>query len=170
MKGLKKLLFLSLLTSIGLVLSVVESMIPIPFIVPGAKLGLSNMVILITLVLFGFKEALTVGILKSIVLTLIIGSIPSFFYSLSGSILSCLLMYLVYNNFSNIFSLIGVSISGAVAHNFGQLLIASLVMKNFRIFSYFPILLLIGLFTGYFVGLASIYVTGNLNRSFDKIF
>lgn len=170
MGKIKKKIFLSLLTSIGLVLSIVESMMPIPFIAPGAKLGLSNMVILITLVVFGFKEALTVGILKSVVLTLISGNIPSFFYSISGSILSCIIMSIVYNEFSNIFSLIGVSILGAVAHNVAQVLVASLMMNNFRIFSYFPILLLTGLFTGYFVGLSSIFVTRNLSKSFDKIF
>lgn len=170
MKNLKKLIFLSLLTAIGLILSIIESMMPVPFIAPGAKLGLSNMVILITLVLFGFKEALIVGVLKSIVLTLITGSISSFLYSVSGSILSCISMNLVYNYLSNVFSLIGVSILGAVAHNFGQVLVASLMMKNFRIFSYFPILLLTSLFTGYFVGLTSIFITENLNKSFDKIF
>lgn len=170
MKGLKELIFLSLLVSIGLALSVIESMMPVPFIAPGAKLGLSNIVILTTLVLFGLKEALTVGILKSIVFTLVTGSVSSLFYSLSGSILSCMLMYIVYENFSKIFSLIGVSIFGAVAHNFAQVLVASLMMKNFRIFSYFPILLLTGLFTGYFVGLASIFIKKNLNKSFNNIF
>lgn len=156
MKGLRKLIFLSLLVSVGLVLSIIESMMPVPFVVPGAKLGLSNMVILITLVVFGFKEALIVGMLKSIIFTVASGSISSLFYSLSGSILSCIIMYLVYNNFSKVFSLIGVSIFGAVAHNFAQVLVASLMMNNFKIFSYLPILLLISLFTGYFVGLASI--------------
>ena len=169
MKGLKKLIFLSLLVSIGLALSIIESLMPIPFVAPGAKLGLSNMVILITLVLFGIKEALTVGILKSFVLTLITGSVSSLFYSLSGSVLSCILMYIIYNNFSKTFSLIGVSIFGAVAHNFAQVLVASLMMKNFRIFSYFPILLLTSLFTGYFVGLTSTFITKNLNKSLNNI-
>jgi heptaprenyl diphosphate synthase len=166
MKGIKKLIFLSLLVSIGLALSIIESMMPVPFIAPGAKLGLSNMVILITLVIFGFKEALTVGILKSIIFTLATGSISSLFYSLSGSILSCLIMYIIYNKFSEIFSLIGVSIFGAVAHNTAQVLVASLMMNNFKIFSYLPILLLTSLFTGYFVGLASIYITKNLKKTF----
>ena len=166
MKGIKKLIFLSLLVSIGLALSIIESMMPVPFIAPGAKLGLSNMVILITLVIFGFKEALTVGILKSIIFTLATGSISSLFYSLSGSILSCLIMYIIYSKFSEIFSLIGVSIFGAVAHNTAQVLVASLMMNNFKIFSYLPILLLTSLFTGYFVGLASIYITKNLKKIF----
>ncbi len=111
-------------------------MMPLPFIAPGAKLGLSNMVILITLVVFGFKEALTVGFLKSIIFTLVTGSVTSLFYSLIR--FSFKLNIDVYNiyRFSNIFSLIGVSIFGAMAHNFAQVLVASLMMNNFRIFSY----------------------------------
>ncbi len=98
------------MVSIGLALSVIESLMPVPFIAPGAKLGLSNIVILITLVLFGLKEALTVGVLKSFVFTLVTGSISSLSYSLAGSILSCIFMYIVYKNFSKIFSLIGGSV------------------------------------------------------------
>ena len=170
MEGLKKLIFLSLLVSLGLALSLIESMMPLPFIAPGAKLGLSNIVILITLVVFGFKEALIVGMLKSFVFTLVTGSISSLFYSLSGSILSLLAMYLILSKFFKAFSLIGVSIFGAVAHNFAQILVASLMMKNFRIFSYYPILLLTSLFTGYFVGLASIYIVKNLESHMKLYF
>lgn len=170
MKGIKRMIFLSLLVSIGLALSLFESMMPLPFIAPGAKLGLSNMVILITLVVFGFKEALTVGILKSIIFTLATGSVTSLFYSLSGSVLSCILMFIINHRFSNIFSLIGVSIFGAVVHNFGQVLVASMMMNNIRIFSYLPILLLTSLFTGYFVGLTSKFAVKNLKSSFDNIF
>lgn len=170
MKGIQKLIFLSLLVSIGLALSIIETMMPVPFVAPGAKLGLSNIVILITLVVFGFKEGLTVGILKSVVFTLATGSISSLFYSLSGSILSLLLMYLIYTQFEKIFSLIGVSIFGAMAHNFGQVLVASFMMRNIRIFSYYPILMLTSLFTGYFVGLASIYIVDNLKKHIRIIF
>lgn len=166
MKKLNKMIFLSLLVSIGLALSVLESTIPLPIIVPGAKLGLSNMVILVTLIVFGFKEGLIVGILKSIVLVLVTGSISSLFYSLSGAILSCIAMYIAYKYFLNIFSLIGVSIFGAVAHNFAQVTVAVLMMSNSRIYSYLPVLLLTSLFTGYFVGLSSTYISKNLEKSF----
>lgn len=170
MEGLKKLIFLSLLVSLGLALSIIESMMPIPFIAPGAKLGLSNIVILITMVVFGFKEALIVGVLKSIVFTVVTGSVSSLFYSLSGSILSLFTMYLIYTKFSKVFSLIGVSIFGAMAHNFAQIMVASLMMKNLRIFSYYPVLLLTSLFTGYFVGLASIYISKNLKKNLKIYF
>ena len=78
MKKLNKMIFLSVLVSIGLALSILESSIPLPIAIPGARLGLSNMVVLITLIVFGFKEALIVSILKSIVLMLVTGSISSF--------------------------------------------------------------------------------------------
>ena len=165
MKKIKKNIFLSLLVSLGLALGVIESLMPIPFIVPGAKLGLSNMVVLLTLVLFGFKEALIVGILKSLVFTLVTGSVSSLIYSLSGSIFSCIVMYFVYSHFSNYFSLIGVSIFGAVAHNFAQVAVASIIMNNIKIFSYLPLLLLVSLFTGYFVGIASIFISNNLKKT-----
>lgn len=128
------------------------------------------MVVLITLVVFGLKEALIVGILKSLVFTLATGSISSLFYSLSGSTLSCITMFLVFNYFSNVFSLIGVSIFGAVAHNTAQILVASLMMNNYKIFSYLPVLLLTSLFTGYFTGLASIFISKNLKKTFPKIY
>ncbi len=79
-------------------------------------------------------------------------------------------MYIVYKYFSKTFSLIGVSIFGAVAHNFAQVLVASIMMNNIRIFSYLPILLLISLFTGYFVGLTSKFAIKNLKKTFKTIF
>lgn len=170
MKKIKKIIFLSLLVSIGLALSVLEAAIPLPIAIPGAKLGLSNVVILVTLVVFGFKEAFVVGVLKSLVLVLVTGSVTGLLYSLSGAVLSCIAMGFIYRYFSSIFSLIGVSIFGATAHNFGQVSVATLMMRNVRIYSYLPILLIIGLFTGYFVGLASIYISNNLQRNFKTYF
>ena len=170
MRRLNKLIFLSLLVSIGLALSVLELTMPIPMIVPGAKLGLSNMVILVTLVIFGFKEAIIISILKSITLVLVTGSISSFLYSFSGAILSSIVMFLIYKNFKRIFSLIGVSILGALAHNFAQTTVAVLMMNNIKIYSYLPIIMLTSLFTGYFVGLSSIFIEKNLRKVFTTIF
>ncbi|NLY85040.1 MAG: Gx transporter family protein [Tissierellia bacterium] len=164
MKGTRKIILLSLLVSIGLALSVIESSIPLPVAIPGARLGLSNMVILVTLVIFGFKEAFIVSILKSSVLVLITGSVSSLIYSLAGGIVSCIVMFVGYKFFSNIFSLIGVSILGATGHNIAQVSVAVMIMSNIRVYSYLPILVLMGLFTGYFVGLSSIYISKNLRK------
>ena len=75
LKNTRTMIFLALLVGVALVISLFESMIPIPFVAPGAKLGLSNIVILVTLVVFGFKSALTVAFLKSVHLMLITGSV-----------------------------------------------------------------------------------------------
>lgn len=169
MKKLNKIIFLSLLVSIGLALSVLEASIPLPIAIPGARLGLSNIVILVSLVIFGFKEAFTVSTLKSIVLMLVTGSISSFIYSISGAILSSIVMFVVYKYFSKIFSLIGVSILGAVAHNVAQVSVAVVIMSNIRIYSYLPILLLLSLFTGYFVGVSSIYISKHLIKNLNPM-
>jgi len=169
MKRLNKIIFLSILVAVGLGLSVLESAIPLPIAIPGAKLGLSNIVVLVTLVIFGFKEGITVSVLKSIVLILVTGSVSSFLYSFGGAILSCIIMFLSYRYLSKIFSLIGVSILGALSHNFAQVTIASLIMKNLRIYTYLPFLMLMSLFTGFFVGLASVNIIKNLKKNFQVL-
>lgn len=170
MKKLNKIIFLSVLVSVGLALGVLESAIPLPISFPGAKLGLSNMVVLVTLVVFGFKDGITVSMLKSIVLMLVTGSVSSFIYSFSGAVLSCIAMYIAYKYFSNIFSLIGVSILGALAHNFAQVTVAAIIINNLRTYTYLPFLMLTSIFSGYFVGLASSYIERNLRGSYNIIF
>ncbi|MEW9124208.1 MAG: Gx transporter family protein [Thermotaleaceae bacterium] len=145
-----------------------ESFLPVPFIVPGAKLGLANIVNLITLVLFGFRYAIAVSIVRCVVVVLGTGVVTSFFYSIVGAGLSTFFMWIIMRKFSSYFSLIGVSIFGAMAHNIGQLTVASLMVQNPLIFTYLPIMMLMSLFTGYFVGLTSIYATPRLSRILDK--
>lgn len=169
MNGIKKIVFLSLLVSIGLALNIIESTMPVPFLAPGAKLGLSNMVILTTLVIFGFKEAFFVAVMKSLTFTMATGSFSSLFYSLAGGVLSVIVMGYIYKNFKNVFSLIGVSIFGAMSHNIAQISVASIIMENIKIFSYLPIMSLVSLFAGYFVGLSSILITRNFRKNFSKI-
>lgn len=145
-------------------------MIPLPIMIPGARLGLSNMVVLVTLVVFGLKEGIIVSLLKSVVLMLVTGSVSSFIYSISGALLSSLAMSISYKYFSKTFSLIGISIIGALFHNFGQITVASLMMNNMRIYTYLPFLMLTSLFTGYFVGISSIYIVKNLKSNFEILF
>lgn len=168
MEKLKKNIYLSLLVAIGLGLSIIESMLPSLIFIPGAKLGFSNIVTLTTIVLFGFKESLIVACLKSLLLVLGTGNLIGLFYSLSGGIFSAVLMNFCYNMFLKkleIFSLIGISIIGAIGHNFTQITVAALMLNNRKIYSYLPIMTLISLLTGYFVGLASHYISCNLSKN-----
>lgn len=159
---MRKIIFLSLLTTLSLVISLFESIIPLPIPVPGAKLGLSNIVILVTLICFGFKETLVVSILKSFLQVLVAGNLSSLPYSLTGTIFSAIVMALSYRYLLGKLSLIGISELGAFAFNIGQILVASLVLNNFKIFTYLPFLTFIGIFTGYFVGLSSKFVSRKL--------
>jgi heptaprenyl diphosphate synthase len=79
-------------------------------------------------------------------------------------------MHIAYRYFSRVFSLIGVSIIGAAAHNFAQVSVAVMMLSNARIYSYLPFLLLISLFSGYFVGLSSTYIVENLKKNFRVLF
>ncbi|KNF09464.1 heptaprenyl diphosphate synthase component I [Gottschalkia purinilytica] len=162
---LKKIIFLSVLVSLGLALNIVESMIPFPIIIPGAKLGLSNIVSLVALVLFGFKEAIVISILKGLVLALATGNFSTLLYSIPSATGSTIIMTLAYEYLRNYFSLIGVSILGALTHNFLQITVASLIMQNINIFSYLPFMALTSLFTGYFIGLSSIYLVKNMKNT-----
>lgn len=160
----KKIIYLSMIVSIGIALHIIESSIPMPFIAPGAKLGLANIVNLITLVVFGYKYALVVAVVRCLVAALGTGAVTGLIYSLTGALFSTFIMGLVYKNFSSYFSLIGVSVFGAVAHNIAQLGVAGVMISNILIFTYLPLMMIVSLFTGYFVGLASIYASNHLKK------
>ena len=165
----KNMVFLSLLTAIALVISLIEQSFPVPIGFSGAKLGLSNIVFLIAIVTFSPKEGVIVAMLKSLLLMLITGSVTSFWYSLAGAIFSSAAMSASVRWLTPPFSLIGVSEIGAIAHNVGQLGVASIVLENIKVFYYLPLLTLIGIATGFFIGLAANQVTPHLKRVFRTI-
>ena len=165
MKNNKKLIYLSLLSAIGIVVGLFESMIPLAVAIPGARLGLSNIVVLVTIVSIGYKEGFFVAIFKTILLGLVTGSISSLFFSMGGAILSSVSMILAHKFLKKHLSLIGISEIGSFFHNLGQVLVAPLIMKTTAIFAYLPILVILGIFTGFFVGLSAIYVVDNTNIS-----
>lgn len=164
MKNTRKLIFMALLLSISLVLHYIEGFIPVPIPAPGVKLGLANIITMVTIVLFGFRETFVLVILRSFMGAVFGGVISSFFFSIAGGVLSAIIMYLLYHYYKDYFSLMGISIVGAIFHNIGQLLVASALVSNFGIFIYLPILMLSGIITGYFVGLTSKYIVRVLSN------
>ncbi|EFI42039.1 Gx transporter family protein [Peptoniphilus sp. oral taxon 386] len=162
----RKMIFLALLVALGIVIGLFENVIALPVALPGAKLGLSNIVVLVSIVSFGFVEGLIVAFLKSILLIAVTGSVSSFIFSFTGAMLSSFIMILALKYLKKYVSLIGVSLLGSAFHNIGQVLAASFILKSLAIFSYLPLLLILGIFTGYFVGLSSGYIVENLNSNF----
>lgn len=163
-KHLKIYVNLALFTALSLAISLIESMVPMPVPIPGARLGFSNIIILIAIYFYDYKKALTVSILKSFLLVLITGSVMSFFYSIVGAIFSTSAMYFAIKKLDDDFSLIGVSEIGAFSHNLGQIIVAIFFMQNIKMFYYFPILVFIGIFTGFFVGLSTSFMIKHLEK------
>lgn len=161
---LKVYINLALLLALSLAISLIESAIPMPVPIPGARLGFSNIIILVSIYLYDFKKALCVSILKSFLLVLITGSVMSFFYSFVGAIFSTTAMYFSLKKVDDDFSLIGVSEIGAFFHNLGQILVAIFFIQNIKMFYYFPVLVFIGIFTGFFVGLSSNFIVEHLEK------
>ncbi|MFO3665117.1 Gx transporter family protein [Anaerococcus sp. ENR0831] len=164
MKDLKKVTNIALLTAMALAISLIEHMIPIPVPIPGAKLGFSNMIILLTLYFYGMKSALLVGVLKSFLLMLITGSVTAFFYSFAGAILASLAMGLSLKLLNRFSSFVGISEIGAFFHNLGQILVAAIFMGNIKMLIYFPALVMMGVFTSFFVGLSVNYVASHMEK------
>ncbi|NLJ41400.1 MAG: Gx transporter family protein [Clostridiales bacterium] len=161
MKKTRKMTMLALIVSQALVLHYIEGFIPV--LAPGAKLGLANIMTMVTLMLFGFKEAMVVVIIRSVLGSLLGGSVTGIIYSLSGGILSGIAMAFLYSRLEKYLSIMGISTAGAVFHNIGQLLAASWIFGSIGIlFTYLPILMLAAVATGYFNGLVSHYLLGYL--------
>lgn len=142
---------LGLLTSLALIASYVELLIPIPIGVPGVKLGLANMVTVWALYALGPAEALAVNGMRILLSGFLFGSLSMILYSLAGAALSFLGMYMAKK--SGLFSVTGVSIIGGVTHNIGQLLAAMCVLETGSLLYYGPVLLAAGLITGTLIGL-----------------
>lgn len=162
MNRTRKLIFLSLLSALGIVLGLFESIIPLPIAVPGARLGLSNMVVLVTILSIGYRECLVVSVFKTVILVLVTGNVSSFFFSFGGAFLSAIAMILAHKFLSNYLSPIGISEIGSYFHNVGQVLVASYIIKTTSIFAYLPFLIILGIFTGYFVGISSVFISKTL--------
>ena len=156
----RKLTTIAVLVALAIVLHLFEALIPIPFPIPGVKLGLANIVTLLALVLFDFKTALTIAFMRTVLGSLLSGTLfnIAFFLSFSGAIAAtCVMAILLYLgkslSFHSRFSLLGLSVAGAAAHNLGQLAMAALLIKHSGIFYYLPVMLLSSIPTGILTGL-----------------
>lgn len=161
----RKLVLISVLVAQGMVLGYIEKMLPIPFIVPGAKLGLANIITLTAIYFLSFKESSAVVLLRVLLTAATFGSLSSFLYSLAGGVLSLIAMASVIKVFRDELSLISVSIIGSISHNMGQLFVAAIIIHNVLIFTYLPFLLIIAVPTGIFVGLVAKALIQYLKRT-----
>lgn len=161
---LKRTVIVAIFAAVAVVLSLVESLIPINMSVPGAKLGLANIMVLTCLYFLRAKDALMMVVLKTLLTAFIFGTFSSLLFSIMGSLFSFAAMWFLLLVGRNRFSLIGISIIGGIAHNFGQLLAASVYFSTTKIFYYLPMLLIMGVLTGVAVGIAVKYLIPSLSK------
>lgn len=149
----RKTAFLGLFLALALICSYVETLIPIHFSVPGIKLGLTNIVVVLMLYLIGWKEAIVVSVLRIVLSGFMFGNVFAIVYSLSGAVLSFVVMLAAKK--TGRFRVISISVLGGIFHNIGQLLIAAVIVETFSLMYYAPVLLVAGAVTGFLIGLLS---------------
>ena len=140
-------------TSLALILSYVELLIPINFGIPGMKLGLANLLVVILLYKGCPRDALLLSVIRILLSGLIFGNMFSIFYSLGGGLLSLAVM--VFLKKTGQFTVAGISIGGGASHNVGQLLVAMFLVQTYQVGYYLPVLLIAGVITGAVIGILS---------------
>lgn len=139
-------------TALCFVCGYIEFLLPLPFLVPGMKLGLANLVVLSALYTLGARTAASVSLVRIVLSALTFGSLYGMLYSLAGAVLSFLVMLCLYR--LPCFGTVGVSIAGGICHNIGQLLVAFAFLGVGGVLTYAPVLLLSGAVTGFLIGIA----------------
>ena len=139
--------------ALALIFSYIETLIPFQIGIPGVKLGLANLVIVIALYRMPVGEVYLLSGVRVVLTGFMFGNLMSILYSLAGGIFSLTVMWGMKRIRS--VSILGVSIAGGVFHNVGQLLAAALMVETYGVFSYLPVLLISGLLTGFVIGLAA---------------
>ena len=161
MNKTRKIVNLSLLTTIALTIFIVESYIPPLAPIPGIKLGLSNIITLIVLIFWGWREALSVLFIRITLGSIFTSQLMALIYSLAGGGV-CLIFMCIGKKIIPKDMIWLISVIGAIGHNIGQLTIASLVVNNMGVFVYLPILLISGILTGAFTGIVCQILVNNI--------
>ena len=149
----RKIALCAMLMALAMIFSYVEVLIPINLGVPGIKLGIANLVVVVGLFFFPAGEVLMI-------------SVAPILYSLAGGLLSFLAMFLLKHIKG--FSITGVSIAGGVTHNVAQICVAALVVQNRKLFYYLPALLVAGVITGMLIGILSDRILSAVKREGRK--
>lgn len=146
--------------ALALVLSYLEGLIPVFAAVPGVKLGIANIVTMLAMYKLGVKPAIVISAGRIVLSGILFGNLYVIIYSLAGAALSMCIMIILKK--VKLFSVVGVSVAGAVAHNAGQIIVAVFLMENVNIMYYLPVLIISGVVAGIVVGILMSYIIRNV--------
>ena len=162
----KRAAYCAMLTALAMIFGYVEALIPFNFGIPGVKLGLANLVIVVALYMLPAHQVFFIQLARIVVVSFLFGNLSMMLYSLAGGLLSFLVMSLLKK--AGGFSVMGVSIAGGVTHNIGQLIVAMLVVKNMKIAYYASVLMIAGLITGGLIGMLAQRIQLHINQNHNK--
>lgn len=160
----KRIARYALLVALAMVLSWLESLIIFPGLLPGMKVGLTNLVVIFALYRMSLRDAAAISLVRVLLVSMTFGNAYSFAYSLAGAVLSLAVMAGLKK--LDKFSILGVSIAGGVCHNLGQLLIAMAALGTARLGWYLPWLLVSGVAAGTAIGAAGGLVVERIKPGF----
>lgn len=158
----KNLATYGLLIALAFIFSYIESLFPMPFAVPGMKLGLANLVVITALYAMGPKEAFILSIIRILLVGLTFRDPNTMLFSMAGGALSWLMMVIFQK--IKLFSIVGVSIIGGVSHNIGQIAVAIVYVNNLNLVYYLPVLLIFGAVTGTLIGILGSMIVQRLKK------
>ncbi|QOV20775.1 Gx transporter family protein [Blautia liquoris] len=161
-RKIKKITYLGLYTAVAILLGYIESLLPVITAVPGMKIGLANLAIVLVLYQFGPLAAFMVQIVRILAVGFLFGNLFGIAFSLAGGMSSLIVMTLIKHQ--TVFGITGVSVAGGVTHNIGQILIASALVKNNQIMYYLPALIVTGVTTGLLIGLLCMEIRKRLYK------
>lgn len=160
----KKIATLGLLIALAFVLSYIEFLVPLNIGIPGAKIGLANLVVVVALYTLGTRNALVLSIVRVALVGFTFGNLSMMMYSMAGAALSFIVMVLAKK--LNHFSSTGVSVLGGVFHNVGQILVAIFVLETGSILYYLPFLIIVGTVSGVVIGILAAMIIKRVHRFF----
>ena len=146
---IRKIVNMALFISISIVLSVLESFIPISVAIPGVKLGLANIVLLMMIYHYSFKDLLVFQFIRITITSFILGLFSVYLFSMFAGIISLSVMYGLHKLFGKHIKIYSISIIGAITHNISQIIFAIFYVQSLTLILYIPILSIVGVFTGF---------------------
>ena len=161
--SMKRLARYGLLVALAIILSYVESLIPLPFFMPGMKLGLANIVVLMALYTLRSADAVVISFMRVLLVGILFKNGVSMACSFGGALLSLFAMILLKK--SGKFGITGVSVAGAACHNIGQIAVAAIMLQTSQLAYYLPVLLISAAVTGVIIGL----IGGMIVKRVEKV-
>jgi heptaprenyl diphosphate synthase len=161
----KKSVAMALFIAMAICLSVIEAFIPINFVIPGVKLGLANIILVILLYHYNFKQLLMFQFLRITITSFILGIFSVYLFAMTAGFFSLIVMFILVKIFKNKISIYIVSMCGAITHNVIQVMVAIVFMRTPELVYYIPYVIIFGVITGFING----YIITKLKPSISGV-